>query len=564
MRRFSATEKFIFGALMVIAVISALAMASRVNAYFMTEIPAYGGQLREGVVGLPRTINPVLAITDVDRDISALVYSGLMKYENGNLVPDLASSYAISPDGLTYTFTVRPGITFSDGSSLTADDVVFTIQKIQDIALKSPRRIDWLNVTATASSTNQVVFTLKQPYSPFLSNMTVGIMPKHIWKSVSDDQFIFSEYNIEPIGTGPYRVTSISRDSGGIPTSYRLGSWSGYYGTMPHVSSILLDFYADADKALAALETGVVDSLPSVSADNAARLAGDTGESYAILSAPLPRVFGVFFNQNQNPVLADKNIRQALDMTVNRAALVSTVLDGYGSPLYGPLPAGFAGTDPTAAQNWNASTSIAAAQALVEKNGWKKDPATGIYEKKGAKNSLQTLSFSIYTADTPDLKQAAQMVEDSWNTFGARVDVKVFEPTDLYQNVIRTRKYDALLFGELIGKDRDLYAFWHSSERTAPGLNVALYTNSKVDKLLDDIRTTNDDNARNAKYAQLSSLISADIPAVFLYTPDFLYAVPKMLRGVALSDITVPADRWNSVESWYIATERVWRIFASK
>ena len=204
------------------------------------------------------------------------------------------------------------------------------------------------------------------------------------------------------------------------------------------------------------------------------------------------------------------------------------------------------------------------AQALLEKNGWKKDPVTGIYSKTNSKKVVQTLSFDIYTADTPDLKQAAQMVKDSWDMMGAQVDLRVFNASDLYQNVIRTRKYDALLFGELIGKDRDLYAFWHSSEIKAPGLNVSLYTNSKVDKLLEDIRATNDDSVRATKYSQFQSLVMADVPAVFLYSPDFIYVVPKSLKGNSLEDITVPSDRWNSVSNWYLNTENVWSFFAKQ
>jgi peptide/nickel transport system substrate-binding protein len=139
--------------------------------------------------------------------------------------------------------------------------------------------------------------------------------------------------------------------------------------------------------------------------------------------------------------------------------------------------------------------------------------------------------------------------------------VKTYEQNDLYQNVIRPRKYDALLFGEVIGKDRDLYAFWHSSQRNAPGLNVAMYANSKVDKLLEDIRTTSDETVRATKYAQFDSLVRADIPAIFLYLPEFVYAVPKSVHNIILGSLGVPSDRWNTVGTWYTETENVWKIF---
>ncbi len=539
-------------------------MASKVNNYFMVRVPAYGGGLREGVVGLPRTVNPVLALTDVDRDFSTLVYSGLTSYSNGKIVPDIAKSWTISPDGLTYTFNLRNDVLFQDGTRLTADDVAFTIQKIQDQALKSPRRSDWTNVTVNIPSPLQIQFTLKQPYAPFLANTTIGILPKHIWGTVDDDQFVFSQYNIDPIGSGPYRVSSIVRNSGGIPTQYHLATWSDYYGNEPYVETLTFDFYPDEDKVLSALDSGSIDSAAAISPDEAARLASDAAQPYRVLSAPLPRVFGVFFNQTQAPVLADKTVRQALNMSIDRAAIVKSVLNGYGLTLDGPLPAELT-SDGTDQSNTAMSTStIAAAQALLEKAGWKKD-SDGIYEKKGKTASQnQILSFNIYTADAPDLKQAAEMVKDSWNKMGAQVGVKIFESSDLYQNIIRPRKYDALLFGELIGKDRDVYAFWHSTQRASPGLNVALYANSKVDKLLEDIRTSTDAKAQAARYDQVEALIQADVPAAFLYQPDFLYAIPKSLGGISLTSITVSSDRWNSVTSWYTEMENVWKVFQRK
>lgn len=558
--QFSSTEKAIFSILVIVAIVTAIVMASKVNAMFLVEVPASGGELREGLLGLPRTINPVLAVSDVDRDIASLVYAGLTRAVGQTMSPDLAQSWSVSDDGLTYTFTLRNDLRFQDGTALTAEDVAFTVQKIQDPALKSPHAADWANVTVREVSPTVIEFILKQPYSPFITNTAIGIMPKHIWGGVSDDQFIFSTYNVQPVGAGPYKIASIARDNGGIPTEYRLAAWNGFYGAKPHVSSITFAFFADAEKAFAALDSGRIDSLPSVSPAQAARLASDSAQSYTILSAPLPRIFGVFFNQNQSAVLADKSVRKALDMAVDRDIIIKTVLSGYGTPIQSPLPAGLASSSPAIATT---TGDIAGAEALLEKNGWKKNSSTGVYEyqKKGSK-TVTPLSFDIYTADTPDLKQAAELVRNAWSTLGAQVNVKIFEPSDLYQNVIRPRKYDALLFGELIGKDRDLYAFWHSSQRNAPGLNVSMYANSKTDKLLEDIRTTGDAATRTAKYGQFDQLLRSDIPAVFLYSPDFIYAVPKALSGIRLGSITVPSDRLDSLGSWYIETENVWKLFA--
>ncbi|MDQ2932765.1 MAG: ABC transporter substrate-binding protein [bacterium] len=552
LNQFSATEKMIFGAFVLLALVTTLTMVTKTSNHFSTDIPAYGGTLREGAVGLPRNINPILAITPIDRDISALVYSGLMKYSEGKLVPDLAQSYSVSTDGLTYTFKLKSRTKFHDDAPLTADDIAFTIQKIQDPGLKSPRRPDWLDVTVEVVSPTEIKLILKQPYSPFLGNTTIGIVPKHIWEGVNNEQFIFSQYNIEPVGSGPYKLASISHDRGGIPTSYKLESWGGYYGKEPYIETISFNFFVDENRALEALDQGTIDSLPSISPVAASRLDANKAQAYTVVSTPLPRVFGVFFNQNQSPVLADSVVRRALDIAVDRKKIISNVLKGYGTALHSPVPLT---SSTTTGSTFKEIGDIPAAQALLEKNGWLPN-AEGIYTKKSA-----VLSFDIYTADSPDLVETAELVKAAWTAMGARVTVKIYEANDLYQNIIRPRKYDALLFGEAIGKDRDVYAFWHSSQRIAPGLNVALYANSKADKLLEDIRTISNEADRNQKYEQFNSLIQDDIPAVFLYVPDFIYAIPKALKNTNFGSITMASDRWNNESTWHIETEKVWKLF---
>lgn len=564
LRKFSATEKVVFGIFAVLACVTALVMALQANAFFTSEVPADGGSLHEGLVGLPHTINPVLAVTDVDRDISSLVYAGLTRSADGQILPDLASSWTVSPDGLVYTFTLKPGLKFQNGSRLTADDVAFTVTKIKDSALKSPRAADWAGVSVQASSTDTVVFTLKQPASSFLSNTTVGIMPKSIWGNVSDDQFIFSEYNIKPVGAGPYKVASIDSDQGGIPTDYHLDAWSGYQGGEAHISSVTFTFFPDLDHALTALSNGSIQSLSSIPPAAAAKLAANKGEPYTIVSAPLSRIFGVFLNQNKNPLLADANVRQALSLATDRGALVNDILDGYGVAVSSPFPVGFdAGTSTRPAASADADTG--AALSLLAKSGWKMG-AGGVLEKKPVKKgqASTTLAFTLYTADTTDLHAAADELASQWKKIGVAVTVKTLPPADLYQNVIRTRDYDALLFGQVVGKSTDLYAFWHSSQRTAPGLNVAMYANSKADKLLETARSATTLDARRTAYAQFAEIIRDDAPAIFLYSPDLIYAVPRDLHGLELANASIPADRFQNVTDWYTETERVWNVFTNK
>lgn len=251
-------------------------------------------------------------------------------------------------------------------------------------------------------------------------------------------------------------------------------------------------------------------------------------------------------------------------MAVDRTEIINTALNGYGVPISGPLP--FENSSTT-----NKTANLSLAKSLLEKSGWVKNSASGIYEKKGPKNTLQILSFDLMTADTQDLKQTAQILKEAWTKLGVKVEIKIFDASELYQNIIRPRKYDALLFGQLIGKDRDLYAFWHSSQRNAPGLNVAMYTNSKADTILEFIRGSGDQEKNQIKYKEFEQIIKNDVPAIFIYSPDFIYILPKTINNEAIlnqnippkiiNNITNPQDRWNSVTDWYINTEKIWKIF---
>lgn len=547
---FSLTEKVIFLASAAVFAFASFSMATKVSNHFMVDVPSRGGSLSEGIVGTPRFINPLLATSDADKDLSFLIYSGLLKATpSGEYVPDLAERYEVSPDGLTYSFVIRSDAKFHDGTPVTADDVEFTVLKAEDNALKSPKRVNWEGVTMQKTGTNEISFTLKQPYAPFIANLTLGILPKHIWKDFESDQFPFSSFNIEPIGSGPYLIESVTRGGSGIPRAIVLKANPSYASGEPYISRISFEFFQN-DKALAeALEGGRIESASNLNAETVYGI-NASSTRFNILRAPLTRVFGLFFNQNSKEILVHKEVRKALEATTDKQTIINDILYGYARETAGPLPA--------TTEDETAPVEIVATSTLA-KAGWKKNPVTGTYELK-SKAGTSTLSFSISTANIPDLVQAAKSLQEDWNNFGASVDIKVFEPSDLNQSVIRPRKYEALLFGMVTGRTPDLYPFWHSSQRNDPGLNIAMYANRKVDALLESMRQTMDSVAFKEQYAKMEAEIANDTPAIFLWSPDFIYVVPKKLGGVSLGLITNTSDRFLGIEKWYVEKDRIWEI----
>lgn len=553
-RSFSTTEKFIFYFFSVILVLSGLTLLYKVNKNYLVEVPDYGGKITEGIVGFPRFINPVLSTSDSDKDLTMLVYSGLLKTTSlGETIPDLAEKYEISSDGLTYTLTLREDLEFHDGTKLTADDILFTIEKIQDPNLKSPRSGSWDGVRVSKIDEKTISFTLTEPFAPFIQNLTIGILPKHIWKNISNEEFPFSQFNIKPIGSGPYKIDSQNYSGGGLPNEYTLKSFRDYALGEPYVSKIIIKSYPSEKDLINAYKNEDIESLHSISPK---QLSGIEAKQEDVILSPLPRIFGVFFNQNVAPVLVNKEVRQALEIVTDKKEIIDNILGGYGKIIEDPVP----NNNLTQKEATSTEARVASAKALLEKNGWKLNNS-GLYAKTDKNKKTTVLSFSISTGDASELKETAILLQKQWQKIGAQVEVKIFELSDLNQNIIKTRKYDSLLFGEIVGSDYDLYPFWHSSQRTSPGLNIAMYANVKVDKTLETLRKTTDEEKRIDLLSDLSKEIRNDQPAIFTYSPYFIYVIPNKIKGVKVGTLTYPGERFSDVNKWYIETSNVWKIF---
>ncbi|MEJ0053494.1 MAG: peptide ABC transporter substrate-binding protein [bacterium] len=530
----------ILGALGVLLAVTSLIGVYALVRSVQISIPADGGILVEGELGSPRFVNPLLAVSDADRDLASLTYAGLMGLgAEGNLIPVLAESYSVSEDGKEYTFVLRNDLVWSDGAPITADDVAFTVGKAQDAALKSPELANWSGVKTEALDARTVRFTLGKPYAPFLANATLGILPAHLWRGISTEDFPFSTLATEPVGAGPFIFSKIVRGDNGIIREYDLSANPAYALGRPHLDGIRFVFYSQADDLKSAVRGGAVESAYGVPAQGA-------------LMAPYASVFGVFFNPNQNAALARLEVRKALSLAIDREYLTKQVLGGYAAPIMGPVPpgSGINGTTVPALAD-----RISTAAGTLTAAGWAYDPEARLWTQASAK---LTLTMTLKTSNVPELKAVAAAVKADWEKLGVPTDIELYEPGDLSQNVIRPRKYDALLFGMVVGRERDLFAFWDSSQRNDPGLNIALYANKTADQLLESSRQESDPAKRLAALQKIDSAIAADYPAAFTHAPDFLYVVPQKLQGVSLPQISTPADRFAGVAGWYVESQYVW------
>lgn len=541
-KQLSPGDRFIASLLGFLVLGTSLAGLIALQRTFLVEVPAYGGTLTEGVVGSPRFVNPLLALTDADRDLTALTYAGLMGLDGeGNLVPVLAERYRVSEDGLEYTFSLRENAKFSDGTPVTANDVVFTVEKAQDPALRSPELANWANIRAQALDARTVVFTLPKPYAPFLIDTTLGILPADKWRNIPLSEFSFSPLMSNPIGAGPFEVAKVTRDSDGSVISYELKASDSYALGRPYLDRIYVKFYDDVEKLKDAYNRKSIQSAHGLSTPTSLR-------------SPYSRIFGAFFNSDENPVFAKTEVRKALSLAVNRAYIVDEVLSGFATPLTGPVPPG-SGVE---SFPFPEGDGLTLAIETLEEKGWERDPETGVWSD--GEYTLETVTLK--TSNVPELKAIAAAIEADWERLGVQVEVELYEPGDLATTVIRPRAYEILLFGMVVGRDRDLFAFWDSGERSDPGLNIAAYANRTVDLLLERIREEQDPAVATQDLQEVSTLIASDYPAAFTHAPDFLYAIPNSVHGVRLPQIATPSDRFAGVRDWYRTTEHVWPVFA--
>lgn len=490
-----------------------------------------GGDYSEGVVGYPKTINPLYAVNrDVDSDLSRLIYSSLLKYDdNGQLVNDLAISLTPDASGKEYLVKVRDGVKWHNGEVLTADDVLFTFNLIKNTAYRSPLRAGLATVEAEKIDGQTIKFSLAEAYAPFPELLTFGILPKSIWENVNPSSAGLTDLNLKPIGSGPYKFKSLIKNKNGDLKEYSLTVNPDYYGPKPYLKNIIFKFFVDYREMIKAFNDNQLDGLSYLPFDERAELFAPNSVWFHELMRP--QIVSLFFNRDKDKVFSDKNVRVALNQAINKDQLIKDVFAGAYQRADGPL----------------LKTSFAYNEQLT-KYDFAPDLAAA-----SLKGKLATTTITV--VDSGKNLMVAERIKAYWNAVGVIVEIKTV-PSEQAAEIIKTRNFEVLLYGESIGGDPDVYAFWHSSQSGSKGLNLAAYNNAEVDKLLVEARTTTSLEERKTKYQKFQEILTAEAPVIFLYSPSYTYIQSKRLKGFEGSMIIEPADRLSNITSWYIKTNK--------
>ncbi len=526
--------------------------------YAMTiEVPKAGGEYIEGLIGSPRNINPILAQTnDVDLDLAGLIFSGLLKYDkNRQLVPDLADSYEISEDQLTYTFRLKQNVTWHDGQPFQANDVIFTVAAIQDPEFKSPLSRSFRGIIAEKVDDYTIKFILKEPFAPFLGLLTFGILPEHLWYNIPPANAVLTELNKKPVGTGAWQFDSLKKNKAGMIKSYSLKKNPNYYGQQPYINQLIFKFYGDFISAVEALKSKEVQAISYLPKEYKTELKKHKDIIYHELDQP--QYTAIFFNQRENELLKTDYIRQALALAINKQALVDNIFERDGRIIDGPTLPGIETNPEITKYDYDPEQ----AASLLETNGWQMSATTtqdGLTQQIRQKKEW-FLEIKLTIVDQPEYIELGQYIKQAWEQIGFKTELEIVDQNKIRQEVINNRKYQALLFGESLGTDPDPFPFWHSSQNEHPGLNIAIFSNKKVDEILEAARKTNDWQKRIEYYQEFQAIIAKELPAIFLFNLTYTYPQTQVVQGFDLPGIAVSADRFANLADWYLKTKRIFK-----
>jgi peptide/nickel transport system substrate-binding protein len=533
----------------VIAILGILLLGAllRYTAYNFTSVtvPDRGGTLVEGVAGSPQFLNPLLSqYNQVDAVLSSLLFNGLTALdERGNVVPDLAETMTISPDGLVYDFRLRSGLYWHDGMPVTAADALYTVQAMQSKEFPGMAWLSafWREVEVSAPEGPEglaVRFTLKQPFAPFADYTTIGLLPAHLWEQVPVADMMSSQYNTRPIGTGPLQLADVSA------TQVSLKVNPAYHGTSPFLEGLTLRFYPDHQSLMPAYERGEIDAISWVWPDDMPEATAH--EDLALFSAPVSGYTLIYFNEaNPNvPFFKETAVRQALMYGLDRQKLIDSIMHGQGLIAHSPIMPHSWAYDPDVKQY---VYDPALAKQILEQAGWMDSDGDGVRDREGVK-----LAFVLLGKDKAKLDAISAM----WAEIGVQAEVQAVSLPGLTADFLVPRTYDAALVDWELSGDPDPYPLWHSTQAKT-GQNYAGWESRAADEAIEQARSLPDREARVAHYVDFQRIFAEELPALLLYYPVYTYGVREKIHDVQVGPLNTPGDRYRSLADWYIVTKRV-------
>ena len=537
--------------LVTIILVGILLLSQQPITTVMKPEPTTGGAYTEGLVGAMGRLNPLLDWNNSpDRDVDRLLYSGVMRFDaRGMPEPDLAESWGTTEEGTIYNFTLRANATWHDGMPVTSDDVVYTIELMKSPASFYPQDVKelWSKIEVVRLNDKTLQFKLPEPYAPFLDYMTFGVLPKHLLSGIPLDQVLNAEFNLKPVGSGPYKFDHLLVEGGQI-TGVVLTVFEQYYRDKPYIEQVIFKYYPTSAAAMQAFAAGDVAGISQVTPDILSQALAD--DKLSVYTSRVPQIGYVLFNLNSPEVafLQDAKVRRALMLGLNRQRLIDVFLQGQAIPADGPiLPGSWAHYDGVERLPYDADAAI----NLLKQLGYAL-PADGSAVRV---KENQSLTFSLVHPNDEVHTKMAQSIQTNWAAIGVKVDLIPVAYDVLLSDYLTPRKYQAALVELALARtpDPDPYPFWHQAESTG-GQNYSQWDNRTASEYLEQARVTTDFNLRTRLYRNFQVIFSRELPALPLYVPVYSYGVNRNVQGVQMPPLFDPSDRLSLITQWYLVT----------
>jgi peptide/nickel transport system substrate-binding protein len=527
---------------------------------------------REGVVGHPFSISPLTARTQADRDLVALIFSGLVRNgPSGTLLPDLAESWTVDPTGATWTFELRPDARWQDGEPVTAQDVAFTIRTLQDPEYVGPAAGSWKDATVQAIGPQTVVFTLTNPLGGFLQAATQPIAPVHLLGEVDVTALADDPFGQRPIGSGPFALVGLDADTAELAPAASIasdGTGPGAFEPLvdslataaptarpatlsPYLAGIEFHYFDDVEELMAAYRAGELDAASGLPPDVAGELAASPGSR--LLRYPGSTLTAVLFNLRPNRhVFTTPEIRTAFLAAIDRRALIAASFGMVAGAANGPIPPASPWFDPAAAPS--VAFDIAAAQKALKDAGWKKlDNAW----RRATDDA--PLTFDLLSPDAesnPGLFAATAAVAADWKYIGIQVTHVALPPGEFVSDRLAAADFTVAVADVTVGLDPDLYPLLASSQTLTGGSNVIGLQDPTLDGLLEAARKPGTTAERLAAYSALQVQLAKGQYLLPLAFADEPVVVRDRLQGPRLRQVSDRSDRFWDVLTWRLAADR--------
>jgi len=501
-------------------------------------VPATGDILVEGSIGDASNLIPLLATDSASHSISGLIFNGLVKYDRDlNIVGDLAESWDISKDGLVITFRLRKGVRWHDGRPFTADDVLFTYRLTVDPKTPTAYAGDFLKVKK-AEVLDPYTFrvTYDKPFAPALMSWSASVMPRHLLEGTDVTRSPLARH---PVGTGPYRFKEWKTGQKIV-----LVANPDYFEGRPYLDGRVVRVIPDMATLFLELRARGIDHMGLTPLQYTRQTETRYFRTHFRKYRYLAFAYTYMGFNLENPMFADRRVRQALAHAVDKGELIDGILLGLGKEATGPFKPGTWQYNPNVRRYPHDPKK---ALALLAEAGWRDTDGDGILDKDGRR-----FEFELLTNQGNEVRaKTAEIVQRRLAEVGISVKIRIIEWAAFIKEFINKRRFDAVILGWTIPMDPDLYDVWHSSKTGPSELNFVSYRNPEVDALLERGRGTFDRAERKRCYDRIQEILAEDQPYIFLYVPDALPIFHARIRGID----PAPVGIGHNMIRWYVPKE---------